>query len=113
MLYSAISTEHCANVRAIAMQLSGSDRMHEQQLVAYAKACVEQAYSYFQAKFDNDHKPTLLAFKAARYFSLLKVHKINPMDADLETLRAFPFLNSTQIIDCLKSELPKYTCGCL
>ena len=77
-------------MRAIANQLSGSDPMCEQQLVAYSKACVEPAYSYFQAKFDNNLKPTLLAFKAARYFSPLKVHEIKPVAVDLEMLRAFP-----------------------
>ena len=108
MLYSVISTEHYANMRAVVKKLSGSDPVHEQQLVAYAEACVEPAYSYFQAKFDNDLKPTLLAFKVARYFSPLKVRKIKPVAADLDSLCAFPFLNSTQVIDGLKSELPKY-----
>ena len=36
--------------------------------MAYAKACVEPAYSYFQAKFDNDLKPTLLAFISSSIF---------------------------------------------
>ena len=30
------------------------------------------------------------------------------MAADLETLCAFQFLNSTQVLDGLKSELPRY-----
>ena len=91
-------------MRAIPKQLSGSDPMHEQQLELWPKPVL----NHFQAKFGNDLKPTLLAFKAARYFSPLKVHDVKPVAADLETLCAFPisFLNTTQVIDGLKLELP-------
>ena len=68
MLYSGISTEHYPNVYALAKSLSGGDNTREQQLVSYAKACVQPTYSYFKSKFDNDLRPTLLALKAARYF---------------------------------------------
>ena len=48
MLYSVISTEHYANVRTVAKQLSGSEPVHEQQLVAYAEARVEPVTDTFK-----------------------------------------------------------------
>ena len=94
-------------MRAIAKQLSRSDAMFEQQLW-HMPVSVEPAYCYTQAKFEDDLKPTRLAFQAAQYFTPLKVHDIKTVAADLETLRAFPFLNLTQVMDGLKSKLPKY-----
>ena len=107
MLYSAISTEHYPNVLALAKSLSGGDAARELQLLSYAKACVEPAYSYFKTKFDQDLRPTLLAFKAARYFSPYKVHELRPTAGDLDSLKSFPFFDQ-EIIDGLKSELPSY-----
>ena len=70
---------------------------HEQQLINYSKACVQPAYNYFHLKFNNDLKPVLDAFKAARLFSPSKF-----------CLKAFPFLNSQPTIDGLKSEILTY-----
>ena len=53
-LYQTIRVEHYPNTYAIAKDLSGGDSAREDQLVRYAKACVEPAYSYFKAKFDNE-----------------------------------------------------------
>jgi len=108
MLYSVISTEHYPNVNAMAKQLTTGDAACEQQLVRYAKACVQPAYQYFQSKFDNDLKPALLAFKAARYFSPSKVSELKPSSADIDWLCKFTFLNSSSVIDGLKTELPQY-----
>ena len=77
MLYSGISTDHYPKVNAVAKQLSTGDATRD-QLVGYAKACLQPAYQYFQSKFDNDLKPFLLAFKAACYFS--------PSDIRVETI---------------------------
>ena len=101
MLYSVISTEHYPNVNAMAKQLATGDAAREQQLVRYAKACVQPAYQYFQ--FDNDLKPALLAFKAARYFSPSKICELKPSSADIDSLCNFTFLNSSSV---LKTELP-------
>jgi len=49
MLYSVISTEHNLNVNAMAKQLATGNAAREQQLVRYAKACVQPAYQYFQS----------------------------------------------------------------
>ena len=70
MLYSVISTKHFPNVNAVAEELSGGDQGREQQLIAYAKACVQSAFTYFNEKFDQDLKPTLLTFKVARFKSV-------------------------------------------
>ena len=48
MLYSVISTDHYPNVNAVAKQLATGDATREQQLVGYAKVCVQPAYQYFQ-----------------------------------------------------------------
>jgi len=65
-------------------------------------------YQYFQSKYDNDLKPVLMAFKAARYFSPSKVCELKPSSADIDSLCKFTFLNSSSVIDGLKTELPQY-----
>ena len=107
-LFSVISTEYYPNVTVVAKELSGGDPVREQQLVAYAKTCVQPAYCYFQTKFDNDLKSALLAFKAARYFSPSKFSELKPTASDIDSLRMLPFLDSTPVIDGLKSELVLY-----
>ena len=95
--------ENPGSVNAVA----GSSQRREQQLIAYAKACVQPAFIYFNGKFDQDLKPTLLAFKAARFFSPSKVCEMKSSASDLDSLSKFPFV-STSTIDGLKSDLPKY-----
>ena len=67
---------------------------------------MQPAYDYFHLKFNNDLKPVLDAFKAARLFSPSKFHELKPSAADIDCLKAFPFLNSQPTIDGLKSEIP-------
>ena len=81
------------------------NQSHEQQAIAYAKACCDTAYSYFKDKMDNDLQ-LILAFKAARYLSPSKVN-LKPTAMDMDAFAAFPFLN-TELIDGLKQELPEY-----
>ena len=69
---------------------------------------MQPAYNYFHLKFNNDLKPVLDAFKAARLFSPSKFHELKPSAADIDCLKAFPFLNSQPTIDGLKSEIPTY-----
>ena len=69
---------------------------------------MQPAYDYFHLKFNNDLKPVLDAFKAARLFSPSKFHELKPSAADIHCLKAFPFLNSQPTIDGLKSEIPTY-----
>ena len=69
---------------------------------------MQPAYDYFHLKFNSDLKPVLDAFKAACLFSPSKLHKLKPSTADIDCLKAFPFLNSQPAIDGLKSEIPTY-----
>ena len=69
---------------------------------------MQPAYDYFHLKFNNDLKPVLDAFKAARLFSHSKLHELKPSAANINCLKAFPFLNSQPIIDGLKSEISTY-----
>ena len=51
----------------------------------------------------------LTAFQYACYFDPVKIAELKPSAADLDNLRAFPFLNSADgSIDGLKAELPRY-----
>ena len=72
------------------------------------KACVEPAITWFQRKFNVDLYDLLMAFKAARLFCPVSVQWLRPTDASVEALRAFPFLDSDEIINGLKAELPDY-----
>ena len=49
----------------------------------------------------------MLAFKAARYFSLRKLHELRPTAGDLDSLKSFSFFDQ-DIIDGLMPELPSH-----
>ena len=108
MLYASISTQHYPNVVAVTREEASGNASHEQQLSAYVRSCVQPANNYFKSKFDNDLKPALNCFKAARYFSPSKCSELRPTVADIDNLRVFPFLDSQPMIDGLKVELPAY-----
>ena len=50
----------------------------------------------------------MVAFKAARLFCPVRVQWLKPTNTLVESLRAFPFLNSDITIDGLKAELLAY-----
>ena len=108
MLYAQVSTQYYPNVVAMAKEVAHGNTAHEQQLKLYAEVCAQPAYDYFKSKFDNDLKPVLDAFKAARYFSPSKFDELKPSVADVDSLRTFSFLDSQTIVDSLKTELPAY-----
>ena len=81
---------------------------HEKQLLHYSKACVQPVYNFFYFKFNNDLKPVLDSFKAARLFSPFKFHKLKPSATDTGCLKAFPFLSSQKTIDGTKMEISMY-----
>ena len=59
--------------------------MIHQQWYTYALQCVEAGIQYFQAKFGNDlEKPFI--FKAARLFSSVRIHEMQPTASDLDQL---------------------------
>ena len=73
-----------------------------------AKACVEPAITWFLRKFNVDLYDVVVAFKAARLFCPVRIQWLKPTNALVESLRAFPFLDSDTTIDGLKAELPAY-----
>ena len=105
--YAHIDSSHFPNVTAVAKQLAGGSTLHEQQLNAYARACIDPAYAYFRAKFDNDLQPALQVFKAARYFSPVSTSELKPTTSDLDILQSLSFLTSGDITN-LKAELLLY-----
>ena len=48
------------------------------------------------------------AFKAARYFLPSKIDELKPTISDIDSLKSFPFLDSTLIAE-LKTELAEYS----
>ena len=73
-----------------------------------AKACVELAITWFQRKFNVDLYDLLMPFKAARLFCPVSVQWLRPTHTSVESLRAFPFLDSDEIINGPKAKLPDY-----
>ena len=106
-LYAHIGVRDFKNTNAVARQLAGGNLQHEQQLQAYASGCVDPAFDYFHAKFDNDLQTAMQVFKVARLFSPIKIGELKPAAADLDDLSCVPFLDSALIND-LKCELPTY-----
>ena len=120
---AAIRAGHTPNVNAIAQCLcNSSDKnllqgvfcpLHsrgsmstsqalQQNIIHYATACV------FKKMFEFNLKDTLLAFKAARYFSPQWLKDIQPDVEAINSVEAFPFLDSQTILNGRKQELPSY-----
>ena len=97
------------NVRAIVTAISEEDPCQNvTALERSAKACVEPAITWFLRKFNVDLYDVVVAFKAARLFCPVRIQWLKPTNALVESLRAFPFLDSDATIDGLKAELPAY-----
>jgi len=79
----------------------------QQRIVQYGTTCVQPRLDYFENHF-NSTQGTLLAFKAACYFSPQKINDIQPNAAAIDSLKEFPFLDSENILDGFKGELPSY-----
>ncbi len=106
-LYIAILSKHWPNVAAMTKKEANGNSIHEKQLLDYADTCLKPAYEYFKLKFDQDLKPAMNAFKAARLFSPSKVNSMHPTPSDINDLSVFPFFPSS-VIEELKKELPNY-----
>ena len=72
----------------------------------YALRCVQPGIQYFHDKFGDDTQMPLV--KAARLFSPIRIHEIQPTAADLDQLKIFPFLVASYLPH-LKLELPSYS----
>ena len=93
---------------AIAKSLSDSLPYNPvyQQWISYGKSCVQPGIDYFLWQMGSNLHWN---FKGCRVFSPHKVHTMQPTAAGLEDiLSPIPFLNSKEIIDGLKDELPSY-----
>ena len=88
-----------------------SDSDMEEELIQYAKSCVQLGVMYYSNQLATSMKGPLEAFKAARFFSPAKVQQIRPSVSALYALSVFPFLSSQ--IPALKEEFPFYLCSCL
>lgn len=100
---------HFPNVRAIAAAVAEQDPdQNAAALERRAKSCVDPAIQWFLRKFNVDLYDTLLAFKAARLMCPVNVQWLKPTQESVESLRAFPFLDSDVIMNGLKEELPTY-----
>ena len=64
--------------------------------------------TWFLRKFNVDLYDVVVAFKAFRLFCPVRIQWLKPTNALVESLRAFPFLDSDTTIDGLKAELPAY-----
>ena len=97
------------NVRAIATAIAEEDPCQNvTALGRSAKACAEPAMTWFLIKFKVDLYDVVVAFKAARLFCPVRIQWLKPTNALVESLRAFPSLDSDTTIDGLKAELPAY-----
>ena len=106
---ASIRSAHIPNVHAIAQRLSGapqSDQCH-QQLVEYAKSCVQPGLEYFERQLGSSLKTPLAAFKCVRMFSPQKIYLMQLDTSALgQSLAAVPFLRNA--VDSLKTEVPAY-----
>ena len=125
---AAIHTAHTPNLDAVARRLSAStekgllqrafppshsrgstssSQKFQQRILQYGTACIQPGLDYFEKQF-NPSQEALSAFKAARFFSPHKMNDIHPNPDAINALASFPFLNSEEILDGLKGELPSY-----
>ncbi len=107
-LRSVISSVYYPNIAAVSQSLAPGNPHAQQQYIAYAMSCVQPGINYFKSKFGDDTKPPLSQFKAMRYFSPARIHELQPLASDIDSLSAIPFLNDSSVIAGLKTELPTY-----
>ena len=86
----------------MAKSQANGNYVNEQQLLKYVDVCVKPAYDYFKLKFDEDLKPAMKVFKAARLFSPSKINTMRPSPSDVDELSIFPFY-STSLVEELKN----------
>ena len=74
---ASIQVANTPNVNAIAKSLAPAPAV-QQQLVTYAKSCVQPGLDYFQHQLQTSLKVSLAAFKASRFFSPSKITDLKP-----------------------------------
>ena len=105
---ASIQVGYYRNVQAVARTLSGGSPVTLQQWVEYANTCINPDLQYFLDKFLQELSGSVAAFKVVRLFLPQKVIELKPGAAGVDSLQAFPFLNTASILANLKSEQPSY-----
>lgn len=100
-----IAANYFPKVTTVIAVLANGDSSREQQLTIHSIACIQLAYEYFNKIFDVDLASTMESFKAASFFSPVKVHELQSTVTDL--ISSLPFLGVKEVAS-LKSELPIY-----
>ena len=111
--YEAISALNAAarqayypNLQAVAHTVSFGDSDAEQELIVYAKSCVQPGIAYYFQQLSSSTKEPLKAFKAARPFSPYKLQEVKPSTGAIDAFVSFHFLSSN--ISALLEEFPLY-----
>ena len=91
-LNAAARQAHYPNLEAVASYLASGDADKEQELILYAKSCVQPGVAYYFQQLSTNMKQALEAFKAARLFSPSKLHEMRPDASAVDSLVSFPFL---------------------
>ena len=107
LLSAGILNQHYPNTKAVAKSLTTTS-IQQQQLLDYAKSCVAPSYKYFQDKFEGDLKAIVQVFKYACFFDPSRIGEPKLSSTDIDKLKVFSFLNSSETLEGLKSELPSY-----
>ena len=98
-LTATIQTGHYPSIKAIAQKRSAGSPVVSQQWVEYAKSCVKPGAQYFVDKFSQELSGSVAVFRAARFFSPHKVVELKPTAAEIDSLKAFPFLNNENSVE--------------
>ena len=107
-LLQGIRIAHFPNVARIAKLLSQGQAHVAQQYMQYASSCVKPGFDYIQSKYHGDLQAAVAVFKAARLFNPHRVVDLQPDLNAIDSVAAFPFLNSSDILSNLRAELPQY-----
>jgi len=108
-VFHSIQVQHFPNTDAVKRQLTTGQPAHTAQTwKTYAQGCVQPGFDYFISRFRGQLSGTLAAFKAARLFLPQKIRNMQPVASEVDTLKAFPFLQDETLLTAMKSELPNY-----
>ena len=89
---AAIIVAYTPNVQAVVREMGAGNVSVEEQLLKYARSCVQPGIDYFEKQLSTSLKDSLSIFKSARYFS---PQKLVPVLTD-------------DVVEKLKEELPAY-----
>ena len=78
---ASIQVANTPNVNAVSRSLAPAPAV-QQQLVTYAKNCVQPGLDYFQHQLQTSLRVPLAALKAARFFSPSKISSLRPSASD-------------------------------